>query len=125
MATLKVNDRILRIKVAFIVGGFRFSYRGAELDVQVRTPRQSELGARMADKRPQSEAKDLLCPMPGIIVSLDVSIGEAVVEGQVLCKIEAMKMENALASERNGIIKTVHVEAGATVGVDDPILSFE
>ena len=125
MAVLKVNERILRVKVAFIVGGFRFSYRGAELDVQVRTPRQSELGARMADQRPQSEVKDLLCPMPGTIVSLDVSVGDAVVEGQILCKIEAMKMENALTSERNGIIKTIHVEAGATVGVDDTILSFE
>ena len=79
----------------------------------------------MADKRPRGEATDLLCPMPGVIVSVDVSVGEAVVEGQILCKIEAMKMENALASERNGIIKTIHVEAGATVGVDDPILSFE
>ena len=125
IAVLKANDQILRVKVAFIVGGFRFSYRGAELDVQVRTPRQSELGARMADKRPRGEVTDLLCPMPGVIVSLDVSIGEAVVEGQVLCKIEAMKMENALASERNGIIKAIHVEAGTTVAVDDPILSFE
>ena len=125
MAALKVDERTLRVKVAFIVGGFRFSYRGAELDVQVRTPRQSELGARMADKRPRGQMKDLLCPMPGMIVSLDVSVGDAVVEGQVLCKIEAMKMENALTSERNGVIKTIHVEAGAAVGVDDPILSFE
>ena len=125
MAVLKVNERILRVKLAFIVGGFRFSYKGAELDVQVRTPRQSELGARMGGKRPRGEVKDLLCPMPGIIVSLDVSTGDAVIEGQVLCKIEAMKMENALASERNGVIRAIHVETGAIIGVDDPILSFE
>ena len=79
----------------------------------------------MAGKRPRRQTTDLLCPMPGMIVSLDVSVGDAVVEGQVLCKIEAMKMENALPSERNGVIKTIHVEAGAAVGVDDPILSFE
>ena len=79
----------------------------------------------MAGKRPRGEATDLLCPMPGVIVSVDVSIGDAVVDGQVLCKIEAMKMENALASERNGVIRAIHVEAGAIVGVDDPILSFE
>ena len=79
----------------------------------------------MANKRPRGQVKDLLCPMPGVIVSLDVSIGDAVVEGQVLCKIEAMKMENALTSERNGVISAIYVEAGTTVGVDDPILSFE
>ena len=124
-AVLEVGDRTICVRLSQITGGFRFSYRGALLDALVRTPRQAELVGRMAPKPPRDDAKELRSPMPGLIVSIDVSAGDEVVEGQVLCKVEAMKMENALAAERNGVVKSVLLEQGSAVSVDEVILTFE
>ena len=68
--------------------------------------------------------KKLLCPMPGLVVSIDVSEGQEVKAGETLAVVEAMKMQNVLRAERDGVVKTIHAKAGATLAVDAPILEF-
>ena len=63
--------------------------------------------------------------MPGAVVSVSVAPGDRVVDGQELCIIEAMKMQNILKSEREGVIKSVNVKAGDSVAVDELLIEFE
>jgi propionyl-CoA carboxylase alpha chain len=115
----------LVIKIGKIPGGFRVRYRGADLKVHVRTPRQAELAALMPEKLPPDTSKLLLCPMPGLIVKVDVAVGDEVQDGQALCTVEAMKMENILRAEKKGIVSKVNAAAGDSLAVDDIILEFE
>ncbi len=69
--------------------------------------------------------KSILSPMPGAVVSVAVQPGDTVVDGQELCIIEAMKMQNILKSEREGVIKSVNVKSGDSVSVDELLIEFE
>ena len=120
-----VNGEPLVMKVSKISGGFRVRYRGADLKVHVRTARQAELAKLMPEKVPADTSKFLLCPMPGLIVKVDVAVGDEVQEGQALCTVEAMKMENILRAERKGVVKLVKAAAGDSLAVDDVIMEFE
>jgi len=125
LAHLLVNDAPLVLKVGRLSGGYRIRVRGADLKVQVFTPRQAELARLMPEKLPPDTSKLLLCPMPGLVVSLAVSEGDEVFEGQTLCAVEAMKMENILRAERKGVVKKINAEVGASMAVDDIIMEFE
>jgi propionyl-CoA carboxylase alpha chain len=125
LATMTVGDAPLVMKVGKISGGFRIRTRGADLRVHVRTPRQAELARLMPEKVAPDTSKLLLCPMPGLIVKLDVVVGDEVQEGQALCTIEAMKMENILRAEKKGIVSKVNAEPGDSLAVDDVIIEFE
>ena len=93
--------------------------------MHVRTPRQAELADKMPEKQPPDTSKLLLCPMPGLVVKIDVEPGQQVEEGQALCTVEAMKMENILRAERKGIVGRVNAAAGDSLAVDDVIMEFE
>ena len=125
LARLMVDGEPLVLKVDKASGGFRLRTRGADLRVAVRTPRQAELAAMMPEKVAADTSKLLLCPMPGLIVSLDVEVGDEVQEGQALCTVEAMKMENILKAERKGVVSKINAAAGDNLAVDDVILEFE
>ncbi|WP_394178160.1 acetyl-CoA carboxylase biotin carboxylase subunit [Yoonia maritima] len=125
LARLTVDGAPLVLKVGKISGGFRVRYRGADIKVHVRSPRQAELAKLMPEKLPPDTSKFLLCPMPGLIVKVDVQAGDEVQEGQALCTVEAMKMENILRAERKGIVKKVNAAGGDSLAVDDVIMEFE
>ncbi|MFG6590692.1 acetyl-CoA carboxylase biotin carboxylase subunit [Sulfitobacter sp. 1A12157] len=125
LAEMTVDGAPLVLKVGKISGGFRIRTRGADLKVHVRTPRQAELAALMPEKLPPDTSKMLLCPMPGLVVKLDVEVGDEVQERQALCTIEAMKMENILRAEKKGVVSKVNAGAGDSLAVDDVIMEFE
>ncbi|KAA9009920.1 acetyl-CoA carboxylase biotin carboxylase subunit [Histidinibacterium aquaticum] len=125
LARLTVGGQPLVLKVEKISGGFRLRSRGADLKVHVRTPRQAELAALMPEKVPPDTSKMLLCPMPGLVVKIDVEEGQEVQEGQALCTVEAMKMENILRAERRAVVSRVNAGAGDSLAVDDVIMEFE
>ena len=125
LAVLMVDGTPLVLKAGKITGGFRIRSRGADLNVHIRTPRHAELAALMPEKEEADTSKLLLCPMPGLIVKLDVDVGDEVQEGQALCTVEAMKMENILRAERQGIVSKVNAAAGDSLAVDDVIMEFE
>ena len=124
LANMTAGDKNLVIKINKITGGFRMRTRGADLKVLVRTPRQAELSKHMQEKLPPDTSKMLLCPMPGLLVKIDVEIGQEVQEGQPLCTVEAMKMENILRAERKGVVAKINSSAGDSLAVDDIILEF-
>ncbi len=125
LAELEIDGAPLILKVDKATSGFRLRTRGADLRVHVRTPRQAELAALMPEKVAPDTSKLLLCPMPGLIVKLDVEVGQEVQEGQALCTVEAMKMENILRAEKKGVISKINASAGDNLAVDEIILEFE
>ncbi len=125
LAELALDGKPLILKVSKHTHGFRIRYRGADLIVTIRTPRQAELAARMPEKLPPDTSKMLLCPMPGLVVKIDVEEGQEVQEGQALCTVEAMKMENILRAERKGTVSKINAVAGESLKVDDVIMEFE
>ena len=125
LATLDVSGETLVLKVGKVTQGFRVRSRGADLQVKVRTPRQAELAQLMPEKVAPDTSKMLLCPMPGLIVKVDVEVGQEVQEGQALCTVEAMKMENILRAEKKGVVSKINAAAGDSLAVDDVIMEFE
>ncbi|WP_370271631.1 acetyl-CoA carboxylase biotin carboxylase subunit [Pseudooceanicola nitratireducens] len=125
LAEMTVGDAPLVLKVGKISGGFRIRNRGADLKVHVRSPRHAELARLMPEKLPPDTSKLLLCPMPGLVVKIDVEEGQEVQEGQALCTIEAMKMENILRAEKKGVVSKINAGAGDSLAVDEVIMEFE
>lgn len=125
LANMSVDSAPLVMKVGKVSGGFRIRSRGADLKVHVRTPRQAELAQLMPEKMPPDTSKMLLCPMPGLIVKIDVEVGQEVQDGQALCTVEAMKMENILRAERKGVVAKINAAPGDSLAVDEVILEFE
>ena len=68
---------------------------------------------------------DVAVPMQGTIVKVLVAVGDKVEVGQTICLLEAMKMENAVNAEKDGVIKEVRVSAGASVGAGDIVAVIE
>jgi len=125
LARVQVDGGQLVLKVDSTATGFRMRTRGAALKVDVFTPRQAELAALMPEKLPPDTSRMLLCPMPGLIVKVDVEEGQEVQEGQALCTVEAMKMENILRAEKKAVVSKINAGAGDSLAVDDVIMEFE
>ena len=115
----------IKSKIDFYRGSFVFDYRGRRTTVQVYNSRDAELVRFMIDQQPQDVSKFIICPMPGLLVNLGVTVGDEVVIGQSLCTVEAMKMENVIKAEKNGVIKAVNKKVGDPLAVEDVILEFE
>ena len=125
IAEFKINEELLSFKVDKIPSGFRFRCFGADLNVLVRNKRQYELSRYMKEKIAPDMSKFLLCPMPGMLVSMNVTVGDDVEQGQSLCVVEAMKMENVLRAEKKGKIKKINAKQGNSLSVDEVIVEFE
>ncbi|WMS40869.1 acetyl/propionyl/methylcrotonyl-CoA carboxylase subunit alpha [Acuticoccus sp. MNP-M23] len=106
-------------------GRSAMTWRGMRATARIASPRVADLMRHLPEESTAGSGKTVLCPMPGLVVSIDVAAGDNVEDGQQLAVIEAMKMENVLRAERSGKIKTVHVAPGASLAVDAPILEFE
>ena len=105
--------------------GYRLFHAGREVRALVLTPLGARLHALMPEKAAADLSSFLLSPMPGLLVSLAVAVGQEVKVGEELAVVEAMKMENVLRAERDGVIKQLHAAAGYSLAVDQAILEFE
>jgi propionyl-CoA carboxylase alpha chain len=116
------GDHAIQIERA--QGGYKLGQGGRTVTAIVRSP----LGARLAGLMPVKVAPDtsklLLCPMPGLVVSINVAEGQHVEPGETLAVVEAMKMENVLKAERKGTIKKINAAKGDSLAVDEVIMEF-
>jgi propionyl-CoA carboxylase alpha chain len=119
-----IDGRPSSVQVRPILNGYQLTYQGIEVPVRVLTEREAELAALMPVKAKADTSKLLLCPMPGMVVSLAVSEGQEVRAGDSLCIVEAMKMENVLKAERDGTVSKVLAKPGDSLNVDAVILEF-
>ena len=108
-----------------ILNGWRLDYRGVQVEARVYTETEAELAALMPEKVAPDTSKLLLCPMPGLVVSINVEVGQEVKAGETLAVVEAMKMENVLRAERDGTVSAIRAAAGDSLAVDAVIMEFE
>lgn len=120
-----IDGKPIAVKVTSTAGGYKMRYRGATLEAQIMSPSLSILNGLMIEKTPSDTSKQLLCPMPGLIVSIAVSVGDEVQEGQALATVEAMKMENILRAEKSTKVTKINAAAGDSLAVDEIIMEFE
>lgn len=120
-----IGEEPLSVKIAKTTSGFNLNTYGATHKAQVLPSHVAKHTVHMIEKIPPDLSKYLLCPMPGLLVALHVKEGDAVEEGQPLAVVEAMKMENILRAEKNGIVKSVSAEQGDSLAVDAVILELE
>jgi propionyl-CoA carboxylase alpha chain len=120
-----VDGVTLAAQVDRLQTGFLLTHSGRQHRVRVLTPRAASLATHMIEKVAPDLSRFLICPMPGLLVSLNVAEGDKVEIGQPLAVIEAMKMENILRAEKSGVVKSVNAEAGQSLAVDAIILELE
>jgi len=121
----EVDGKPLSVKIAKTASGFALNSHGATHKARILPAHVAQHAVHMIEKIPPDLSKYLLCPMPGLLVALHVEVGEAVVEGQPLAVVEAMKMENILRAEKNGVVKSVEAAQGDSLAVDAVILELE
>jgi len=121
----EVGDEELAVKVVKTRTGFKLTTRGASHNARVLPGHIAHLASHMIEKIPPDLSKYLICPMPGLITAVHVSVGDKVEAGQPLAIVEAMKMENILRAEKAGVVKSIHATAGESLAVDAVILEME
>jgi propionyl-CoA carboxylase alpha chain len=121
----RIDGRPVKVQVRRVLNGYRLGHRGADLIARVYTGREAELARLMPERVLSDASRQLVCPMPGLIVSIAVDVGQEVKAGEPLAIVEAMKMENILRAERDGKIKVIHVRKGDSLAVDAVIMEFE
>lgn len=124
LAMARINGRDLVVQVDPMIEGYLLTHGGVEVAALVRMKQAAEFAARMPKKEKPDLSKWLMSPMPGLIVSIAVTPGDEVKAGQELAVLEAMKMENVLRAEQDGVVEDVNVEAGATVAADEVLIAF-
>ena len=121
----EVGENELAVKVAKTRTGFKLTTRGASHLARVLPGHVAHLASHMIEKIPPDLSKFLICPMPGLITAVHVSVGDKVEAGQPLAIVEAMKMENILRAEKAGVVKSINASAGESLAVDAVILEME
>ena len=120
-----LNGSAIAVQVQRHDQTYRLSHDGHRADITILTPREAELMKLMPVKAPPDTSRHLLAPMPGLLVSVAVKPGDEVKAGEELAVLEAMKMENTLRAERDGVIAKINFEPGASLEVDELIMELE
>lgn len=111
-------------QVRSILNGVSLGHAGAYANANVYTQREAELAALMPEKVAADTGKFLLCPMPGLVKSIAVTLGQEVKVGEPLAMVEAMKMENVLRAEKDVTIAKILAKEGDSLAVDAVIMEF-
>ena len=102
----------------------RVQHNGRRIDALVVSPRMAELHALMPFKAAPDMSRFVLSPMPGLLVHVAVVPGQKVQAGERVAVIEAMKMENVLFAQADGVVSKVMAAQGESLTVDQPIVEF-
>ncbi len=119
-----INSEPAAVQVRRIPNGFALAYRGVETKAFVYTEREAGYARLMPAKKVADTGKHVLCPMPGLVISIAVKEGQEVKAGETVAVVEAMKMENVLRAEIDGTVKKINAKPGDSLAVDAVILEF-
>ncbi|MGN6142444.1 MAG: biotin/lipoyl-containing protein, partial [Mesorhizobium sp.] len=119
-----VGSRAVAAQLRPLPNGLRIAWKGMSVNALTMLPRTAELERLMPVKLPPDTSKLLLCPMPGLVVSISVAEGQEVKAGETLAVVEAMKMENVLRAERDLTVAKLNAKPGDSLAVDAVIMEF-
>lgn len=118
VADLEVNGTAYKVEV-------NSEIKQTKTPKLVRTPVVTKPGEGTIQKAAPGGGYTLKAPLPGSIFKVNVSVGDAVTKGQTLLIMEAMKMENNIMTDRDGVVKELKVRVGDAVLQNDPLLVIE
>jgi propionyl-CoA carboxylase alpha chain len=119
-----VGGRKVTAQIHAVLNGVRIAWRGLSVTARAMLPKTAELDRLMPVKAPPDTSRLLLCPMPGLVVSVAVEEGQEIKAGETLAVVEAMKMENVLRAERDLTVEKINVKEGDSLAVDAVIMEF-
>ena len=119
-----INSEPVAVQVRNVPNGFTLATRGVEAKAFVYTESEAGYARLMPAKKAADTGKQVLCPMPGLVVSIAVKEGQEVKAGETVAVVEAMKMENVLRAEIDGTVKKINAKPGDSLAVDAVILEF-
>ncbi len=120
----RVGARQVAAQLRPLPNGLRIAWQGMAVEAYAMLPRIAELERLMPVKQAPDTSRLLLCPMPGLVVSIAVSEGQEVKAGETLAVVEAMKMENVLRAERDLTVAKLNARPGDSLAVDAVIMEF-
>ncbi len=120
-----IDGKPFAVQARAILNGLRLDYGGVQVEARVYNDNEAKLARLMPEKVPPDTSKMLLCPMPGLVISIAVDEGQEVKAGETLAIVEAMKMENVLRAERDATVVKICAEPGDSLAVDAVIMEFE
>ncbi len=128
MFSIKIDDEAYRVQLPRISRGKRFPVEVEEATFQAELKIPAIRGISTISRQPLTRPRrgvdrasrhvsegEVTSPMTGRILTVLVKKGDQVKAGQVLCLLEAMKMENEITASKTGIIQEVYVSEGSTV----------
>ncbi len=134
----RIEGIVLLMGRSFGMRKFKVRVNGEEFEVEVSEVNESREDGKIQVEKikripreitptnaPMQVTTVLRAPMPGRVLSVQVKKGERVSGGQVAIILEAMKMENEIQIENEGVVTQVFVEENDTVDTGDPLLEFE
>ncbi|XP_069493106.1 propionyl-CoA carboxylase alpha chain, mitochondrial [Ambystoma mexicanum] len=123
--TVDSTQRTVQCLSRDAAGNISLQFLGTVFKLQILTNYAAELSKYMPEKVAEDTTSILRSPMPGTVVAVSVQPGEVVAEGQEICVIEAMKMQNSMTALKTGKVKSVHCKPGETVGEGDLLVQLE
>jgi propionyl-CoA carboxylase alpha chain len=120
----KFDGQPFSVKIKTAPQGYTLRHRGVTLKALVATPRGAELLKKIPEKEKADTSKLIVSPMPGLVVSIDVKAGQDVKAGEGVAVVEAMKMQNIIRAERDGVIAKVNIAPGASVAADEVMIEL-
>jgi biotin carboxyl carrier protein len=125
LLSLLVDNSSYELLVEEHQAGFRVLLEGRLYEIHVQSKDRHRLSG-LASARPQAKTRATIrAPMPGMVVSVPVAVGEAVASGDVLAILESMKMENEVRAPQDGVVQEIHVSDGDLVNGDQVLLIVE
>uniref|UniRef100_A0AAY4E6D6 Propionyl-CoA carboxylase alpha chain, mitochondrial n=1 Tax=Denticeps clupeoides TaxID=299321 RepID=A0AAY4E6D6_9TELE len=123
--TLNGIHRTLQCLSRNAAGEISLQYLGTTFKLRVLSKLAAALSVHMPEKVPEDTSSILRSPMPGTVVAVSVKAGDTVAEGQEICVIEAMKMQNSMTAAKTAKVRSVHCKPGETVGEGDLLVELE
>ena len=120
----RYGDTDFALKIRPSLQGWRVVIGGARLQILIVSPFESQLRQRLPEKPKLDLSRRILSPMPGLVIGVEVKVGQEVKSGEAVAIIEAMKMQNTIRVERDGIVKSVHAVAGDSVAADEILIEL-
>ncbi|MFT3729723.1 MAG: acetyl/propionyl/methylcrotonyl-CoA carboxylase subunit alpha [Terricaulis sp.] len=120
----KFDGAPFAVKIKTAPGGYTLRMRGVSVQAQVATPRGAELHQKIPEKEKADTSKLIVSPMPGLVISVDAKPGQDVKAGEGVAVVEAMKMQNIIRAERDGVVSKVNIAPGASVAADEIMIEL-
>jgi propionyl-CoA carboxylase alpha chain len=119
-----IDGELVSVQVRPVLNGFDLAHQGVAGRAYVYTEREAQAARYMPVRKTSDSGKAVRCPMPGLVIAVAVTEGQEVKAGETLAIVEAMKMENVLRAERDGVVKSINAKPGDSLAVDAVILEF-